>query len=518
MHGIRLFPLILALGIPACTGNEAPPPNVMALPGENTGSQAKSLEGSPAPGMAHLRILVVLEENGRPVPKIQVRLLWKTGDTDAGRDFRTTNGDGRCFFEITGGTYVQSLAVAPTQFTAPAAELIKRPILTGDVVDYEFRLSPGGVLSGQVFDADGGPVVGAEIRVWSMGRQALEKKGDKTPDVTAQTHEGGVFTVGGLAAGDFLFEAFAEGMTTVARPGGEVKSGQVLDGFVVRMEPAEPLLGSVLGEEGEPVEAALVVAGMVGRFTKRDPGPVPGTWYYPARQRVLYTDSDGDFLVPAIPISQMWAIEVRHRHYQQKRVSLLPGTTLTEIELLRGWDFSGKVVDAKDTPLSRPFLRLRGVQERERRGQKNGVFQFSGLLTDTEAAVLVYQPGFAPDFAWPLDLTSSQEAFLFRLRPGLPLGGTLVDSSGQPLSGWRLELVETKPSVATAFAPFPGEGPLHTFGLASTQTASDGAFLFLDLPPGEKELKLWPPNGAPFREILAQPGRKNMLLELDLDG
>ena len=42
------------------------------------------------------------------------------------------------------------------------------------------------------------------ITQFEMERQALEKKGDKTPDVTAQTHEGGVFTVGGLAAGEFI--------------------------------------------------------------------------------------------------------------------------------------------------------------------------------------------------------------------------------------------------------------------------------------------------------------------------
>ncbi|MEO6213136.1 MAG: carboxypeptidase-like regulatory domain-containing protein, partial [Vicinamibacterales bacterium] len=62
-------------------------------------------------------------------------------------------------------------------------------------------------LAGKVIDEAGQPVEGADVRA--------AKKGEATPQVfTAKTNKKGEWSIGGIAAGDWVIEAMKEGVGT----------------------------------------------------------------------------------------------------------------------------------------------------------------------------------------------------------------------------------------------------------------------------------------------------------------
>ncbi|MCH2111944.1 MAG: hypothetical protein MK213_03725 [Planctomycetes bacterium] len=467
--------------------------------------------------LAELAIHVEFGPTGEVVPGVEVRLIWKTEEGDVGRDSKPTDGAGNVRFEMTAGTIVESVTVLPTVRSAPASQTIKKPILAGKVVELDFTLEAGGILSGLVLDAEGEPLVGAEIRVWNRKQAELERDPTKKPDLLGRSHEGGVFTIGGLGTGEFIVDAHLPDAVCVLRAGGNVKAGQVLDGFELVLEPAQNIVGRLTGPRQEPVDQGLVVAGMVGRHSWRQPGPVDGTFVLPAMQRVLYSDEHGDFLLENVPTSQVWAVEVKHRDYQPMRTRTLPGQTSIDLLLEAGYRLAGKIVDQESKELPRAYLRLQGEEERERRGQRNGKFQFTGLVEDWEASLYVYVPSFTPKVFWPLRVDHETTAREFPLAQGLVLEGTLLQRNGEPAAGLGIKILEETPARTEAgseSAVFQGRPPLEEFGLGITQTNGEGTFFLGDLPFGRLQLQVTSPNGAVLLETHVTAGEESVTLTL----
>jgi hypothetical protein len=456
---------------------------------------------------------VLLDATGEPIPGIQVRLLWKDDLNDVGRVFETTDSDGKCSFEVQAGTFVQSLAVAPTPSTAPNSTVIKKPVLAGADMEFEFRLQPGGVVAGQVLDSTGQPVVGADIHLWFKKRETLAQKPESSADLLATTHEGGTFTLGGIPEGNFIVEAKFDGKVCVQRVGGEIGVGQVLDGFELLLEPANQVSGLALGESGEPIEAALVIAGMVGRHARRDSTHHDQVYYFPVRQQVGYSNADGSFQLNSVPMSQVWAVEAKHLDYQPLRTRLMPGAGSLDLEMTRGYRLGGIVHDTNGNPIPKAYLRLRGEQERERRAQRNGKFQFKGLFADIEAALLVYSPGFAVQTLWPVDLEAGQEEMQVELKPGSLVVGNIFDGSGAPLQDLRIEVVLPDLGGPEGLE-FPGNHPWREFGLGVTQSGPDGSFFLSDLPSGPQTLRAYRADGSLVSEIEVLAGDETVSWEV----
>ena len=505
MKGPISASLLVFLGL-SC-GGDSGQVNTPELPPQK---EVATITPNPATaGMAWLRAHVLLDSTGEPVPEIRVRLLWKDDLNDMGRAFETTDSEGRCSFEVQAGTFVQSIAVSPTPSTAPSAKVIKKPVLAGADMEFEFRLQPGGVVSGQVLDSMGKPIVEADIHLWFKKKEKLAQKPEASVDLLSKTHEGGTFTLGGIPEGPFILEAIAEERVCVQRVGGEIKSGQVLDGLELLMEPSNTVSGMALGSDGETVQAALVVAGMVGRHARRDSTHHQGIYYFPVRQQVVYSDVDGSFTLNSVPISQVWAVEAKHLDYQPLRSRLLPGTGSLDIEMIRGYRLGGVVHDENGNPVSKAYLRLRGEQDRERRSQRNGLFQFKGLFADLEAALLVYSPGYAVTSIWPLNLEDGNESLEILLQQGEIVAGQLLNASGSPLPNMRIEVVLPE-MKAPNNAEFPGGHPWREFGLGVTQSGPDGAFFLSDLPSGTHLLRAFQADGVQVGEIEVEAGDESV--------
>jgi len=432
-----------------------------------------------AEGMGEVQVNVNLRDSGEPVEGILVRMLWKTDRNDTGRVFRKTNAQGFCSFEVEGGTVISSLSVEPTGATAPAGLPIERPLIPGQIAKFNFKLVPGGILSGMVIGADGEAVPNAKLKVWYMEQGELERNPDESVDAKSEVGADGVFTLGGMPAGDFVLTAEADGMVCVQRVGGKIKEAQVLDGFELFLEPSNDLMGMVRSSDDQPVENVLLVAGMVGRHAKRKETHHQACYYYPAQQSILYSKSDGSFVVKNVPSSQVWVLEAKHKLYQNVRHRLLPGETMADLELQGGMALAGIIVDAEGNAVSKARVLLSGEQQRERRCQRNGKFVFNALVEDWDASLAVHKTGFAPAYMTALKIDPDSQTLQIQLNKGTMLTGKVVDESGAGVSGLRISALDQ-----------PG---LAAFGLNSTVSGPDGGFYLPDLAA---EQSSWMVTGA----------------------
>ena len=472
-----------------------------SIQSENPGQL--SLEPQLAPGMGELRAHVTLRDSGEPVEGILVRLLWQTDENDqndTGRVFRRTDQDGRCSFEVEGGTVISSITVEPTATTAPAAVSVKRPIITGKISSFEFALVPGGILSGIVLDESGEPLANADLKVWYSKHGEVERNPKSAADVEVNAGIDGVFIIGGMPAGEFVLSATVENQVCVQRVGGVISEAQVLDGFELLMEPANEVLGMVVSTKGDPIHDVLLVAGMIGRHAKRDATAHDDCWYYPAQQYVLYSQEDGSFLLTNVPSGQAWVIDAKHKSYQPLRQRILPGETVVDLNLVGGMQLDGVVVDTDGQPVSKARMLLGGDQERERRCQKNGKFVFSGLVEDWESSLAVHKPGFAPILLSPLRIDGESTAIEVVLVAGALMEGQVIDADGAGVAGVRIRVV-AKPA-------------LERFGLATTISGPNGNFFLPDLPSERLECHLFDSNNAQVGRFEWQAGDSDVVVRI----
>ena len=250
----------------------------------------------------------------------------------------------------------------------------------GDAVDgVDFRLDPGGVITGKVTDADGNPVVGESVAIvnadQSPPRSALRMPFDPRE---LQTDDRGVYRVYGLQPGRYYVSVGQDENSGGARPRRAFRRTFYPDAT----EQAQARVVEVkAGGEAEDVDIKLSkrlqTFKMSGRFVSAETGrPVPGVMFSVGvvhntrdRQRVGSTYLDG---------SQSDA------RGEFQTVGLTPGTYAVLIANDGNSDHYSEPVqfEVKDADVS-------GVVVRVRQGMSvSGVVQFEGTVAPATAARL----------------------------------------------------------------------------------------------------------------------------------
>ncbi len=222
--------------------------------------------------------------------------------------------------------------------------------LTGGETDpVQFILGPGVTLAGRVvFDDDESPA--ADVYVTAFGLQRDGGGPSSYPPVI--TDADGRFLYEGLAEGDYRLTvakpgALAPGGRTTARTGG--------DEVVIRVKRLPSLRGFVVDPSGNPVTRFSIVA-------------VPRDSLMFASKRLVrhFTSEDGSFAYPCeIHGSKVWLF-AESPGYAGGRVGPLSTQDAEIIEglriqLTRGAEVTGRVVDASGKPVPNASVRLLGV-------------------------------------------------------------------------------------------------------------------------------------------------------------
>lgn len=359
------------------------------------------------------------------------------------------------------GTPLSSL-LARNALLEESSPALSNPVLGGEM------------LRGDVRNADGMPVAGAEVTVI---RRALGPENLLTPPTaparwTLSTDEQGYFEVRTLPVAGFVVTArmgalFAADTASI-EPGGAAAE------VFLTLSPATPASGNVRNEEEEPLKDAWVIPWHNPAIPEAD-NPYP---FLAAR-----TNTKGAFSFTSLPAGE-WTFLAVARGFAP--VLSAPSAALDAVDIVftEGLSISGRVIDAeREAPLRSVTVQAveaaTGAERQETRTDEHGRYTLENLRAadyiidlKTNRHVLV---------AGPLHLAAGESAPDLRaVSPGSVRGRVVQAEDG--LSGFRnaLVLAEVKSG---------GEPP------QTAKTDNAGYYRFDGLHAGEYLIRVAPSEG-----------------------
>lgn len=373
----------------------------------------------------------VIDEQGTPIAGVQVKAVAPEAMSWAGTHLLETDEDGR--FELNGLERRDWKLIASRVDVAWWSELLVEGD-AGDVLDLEFVMQLGSCLAGTVSWLDGKPVDSFTVTA-SSG----------TGSMMASTHER--FELCGLAdqAWDLRVEAVFHRERAFTELKGVRPGGAPLD---IRLECRRtfelPIL--VRGPTGDPIDDFRVEAGGEA-----------------GRARIEREDGRAQ-LAGLLPGS--WKLEIQAAGHLEKSVELVldVGSSPLEFVLEEAPRLHGLVLDEFGKGVDGAL-----VTERDGRTATTGADGRFVIETGRDTPRLwAKKAGHGPSETLEVmtSTRTSPDEIVLRLRPACRLSGRVLDSSGRPAA-----------SVWVGLQP-----PARC---ESVGTDSDGAFVLLDLAPGD---------------------------------
>jgi len=439
----------------------------------------------------------VLDENGVAIGDAGVTLMVRGGrwsDVEAPENVQrrsnaewvrmTTAADGVFRFEAPVPTADSvSLTITPDPFHALAdrdydsADGHEARLVEGENDLGDFQLAPRGAARGRVLSEDGRPIAGAQINASGAGIGRYSN---------ADADERGEYLIGHLSAGRSSMTVAAQGWISRRDIPVEIRTMETADVPDVVLSPAHRIDGFVVDEQGAGVPAVLV------RCTQSNG----------SRGRAR-TQPDGAFTL-WVEKDEPCALEVRDAkgfepYASAPEAKVSPGAQVVRIVLRRSALFTFRVVDAlTDEPILRFGIRL---DPKPVVGQFSSTSEREILIEDhpggeasvpfTNTWVVVSAPGHAPLETDVVPDAGAQDRQTLALRPGARIRGSLL-LDGQPFSKATVQKQREAIDEERTFQYEPGTvGGRIQYDLSvfsgrrrSTQSASDGSFLFEGLAPG----------------------------------
>ncbi len=490
-------------------------------------SPARAQETARAGG----RVAGRVTEAGKAAPGLQVVLL-SNDRTPVAQT--TTDGEGRYSIANVPPARYSVMPVAPAYVaeteSGQSAAVVAVNVGAGEAVEgVNFSLTPGGVITGQVTDAEGQPLVAERVSLFYVDETGMRLTPVVRNTAMFETDDRGVYRLFGLPAGHYKVSV-GQGGAAVVRAGGrravyartfypgetdeaaagvvEVSAGGEAKGVDIRVgRPALTFSASghvVDAQSGEPLSDAAFSYASLGADPRRKA----------AIGRGLRSGAGGEFRIDGLPAGRYVVFsssEGLGDMYADPVAFTVTGDDVTglEVKLRRGLSVSGLfVVEGSNGPgiLSRlsqvpvgAFLFQSEVNSPgllSSRIAPDGTFRVSGLRPGTLA--IAPNSGRVP-----------QGFVILRVeRDGVEQRGFIDLSSGQDVTGLKVVLGygsgSVRGQVNVAGGALPAGTSLKAFirragSYASTsgftaQVDARGSFVFEGLPAGSYELIL---GGAP---------------------
>jgi hypothetical protein len=343
----------------------------------------------------------------------------------------------------------------------------------------EIVLRPEAFLRGEVVDAEGRPIAGAELRLFHLAADANDVPGgdggairppprDRAREM--QSGADGRFSFGGLARGAYRVEAERAGylravapLVLVDEPGaGETSL------LTLRMEDGHRIWGLVRAAGGAPIANARVRA----RYQRPIP-PQPGDGVPRARRpappanenagrlqetRSAATGPDGAFDISGLPAG-LYRLEVSSKDHRDRTLDDLPtdGERI-EVELEAGAALAGSVADRRSgEPVPGAAVSHRpggsAPRRREVRTDADGRFRIDGL-DEAGGLVRVEAEGYQTLEA-ALSAAEGGEELALSLERSGSIGGRVHTGSGSAVERLRVTLLRLLDSPPAAAAKDP---------------------------------------------------------------
>ncbi|MCA8961517.1 MAG: carboxypeptidase regulatory-like domain-containing protein [Planctomycetes bacterium] len=313
-----------------------------------------------------------------------------------------------------------------------------------DGTDLSITLAEGGAISGVVTDAATGvPIPGATVTVHEPA--GVMKK--------ATTESDGKYFVRGITSDGRRNEARlgceAKGF---ARQGGvkaTVDEGAVSEGVDFALDRNGTVTGFVIDTTGKRVSGARVE---VKRKTDSSM-PLPVTVGGPTT-----SGPDGSFTIDNVAPGEAGMIVADHNNYLETEgepFDLAPGESLTgfEIALRIGGMVSGSVVDDHNQPVQGATVAIRDERygdisldslESKTKTDASGRFTI-GSVESGEVSLIAHRTGYLRTEISGIKVNEGQntEGIVFQLVSGSTLSGIVTDSSGMPIVGAKITVIDT---------------------------------------------------------------------------
>jgi len=358
-----------------------------------------------------------------------------------------------------------------------------------DLENYDIHLGGGGSIEGAVTDPDGGPVVGAEVRV-----MVRAPRGGSQFAALGITDAEGKYRMDGLPAGSLsMFEVFAEGFARYPAPGELRQQLYFSPENVVRVDVSlirgSTLIGKVTAKgAGKPVANARVVL-------------IPRSAWGGSR-RSATTGHDGGYRIEALAPGEYalqvtaeglyqedfprnsWQIQQPQTKLDDKwKVRIEEGVkeTTKDLELATGAIVRGSVEDTLGQPVARARISVSG-----QRGTvpvfsgEDGSFEFTGVTETDRATVTAWLPG-----RWA-------RSDSFSVAAGGEVDGIRLTLKASCTISGRVELADGGSPVGGTVRAAQGDARTNPWllrqGGAGVPVAEDGSFVIEDAAPGQVTL------------------------------
>ncbi|MBN1774623.1 MAG: carboxypeptidase regulatory-like domain-containing protein [Deltaproteobacteria bacterium] len=388
---------------------------------------------------------------------------------------------------LAAGRYEVTVVVPPSdaggrlrgpEFSVPKEAVVR----SGETTTVDFQLGGGTTVSGVVSQA-GAPVPGASI-TFSPEQGAFGGRRSTVAD------DDGSYVLEDVAPGSYVVRVERTSLRAVVPDVPEHELNLEI--------PAGAIAGFVRdAATGVGIADARVRArtALAGGAAASPPGAGAGS---------AETGPDGSFEVTGLAAGS-YELQVSHAEYSPGQVTVeLPATGRldgVEVRLEPGVRIGGRVVNEADQPVAEAFVLLLDPQTgamvpgdpRGRMTGTDGSFELTGVAPGTWK-LQASASGYATSAAVAVDASTGAENVVLRVTPGGRVEAVVVDSSGAPVAGVPVALVDPDTGSGT-FAAMPGRGAGR-----SPRSDDGGRVVFEHVRPGTCTLRATPPE-APGTQV-----------------
>ncbi len=335
----------------------------------------------------------------------------------------------------------------------------------------EWKLVPGGGISGRVLDGEGRGLLGASVArfdeavaglEWEVRRESSLEDLWK-PGARVSTGFDGSFLLEDVPAGEIRLVAVAEGRSAALSAPVTVRAAGIVEGIEIRMEPAGPETG-VAGRVVDPDGVGVAFARILLRSSRR-------TFEMPADERGRFEQDRLDVRC------DVTAFDPEGRYREVTAEGVEPGTRGLVLQLAPGPTLELLVVSPEGVPVerygvrtlaARDGLELSSLPEVERPGGLAPI-----LVPGRDFSLEVAGNGWMPSRLGPFSSGTPPERLDCTLQAAGGVSG-VVEAEGKLLEGAWVALYRSV-KWATLHNGYPVRR--QTFPLISTRSGPGGEFL-----------------------------------------